>query len=58
MSRVEEQAKNFANLCKGNPVSTIMKGLRVVNPGVLEVLKTKLGTSDVNEIAVRLSMGC
>lgn len=49
------QAQNSIELYRGNPVSTIMMGLKMQRESVVNELKEHFGVSTLNDLAEKLS---
>lgn len=51
---MSKQAENFKNLVKGNPVSSIITAINMLNPSVRRELMNEYNTSSVEDIATKL----
>lgn len=51
------QAKNSLSLYRGNSPETIKQALRIQRSSVVEELKQYFGTTSIDELALRLSLG-
>lgn len=52
---MSEQAENFKNLVKGNPISSIKQALNILKPNVRKELMDEYGVTDVDALAIKLS---
>ena len=52
---MSNQANNFKNLVKGNPVSQIIRALNMVSSSVVEELKQEYNAKNIDELAIKLS---
>lgn len=51
------QAQNSLDLYRGNSVSTIKMALKMQKPSVVKELKEHFKTDDIDELALKLSIG-
>lgn len=51
------QAKNSLNLYRGQAISSIKQALSIQKKSVVEELKQYFNTSNIDDLAVRLSIG-
>lgn len=52
---MSNQANNFKNLVKGNPISQIIMALNMVSSNVVEELKQEYNAKNIDELAIKLS---
>lgn len=52
-----KQAQNSLNLYRGQNPATIKQALRIQRSSVVEELKKHFNTKDIDELAVKLSIG-
>lgn len=51
---MSKQAENFENLVRGNSVGSIVEALHMLRPDVRKELMKKHGSSDIDELAIKL----
>lgn len=52
---MSKQAENFKNLVKGNPISSIVNGLKMLKSSVREELMKEYNASGVDALAIKLA---